>query len=122
MAGVIDHVDIVVRDLPASKEFYEAALEPLGFALIFEDADSAGFGTQENDDFWIRQGPSQWQTGRPGSISPSSPHQTRLSTVSSKEPWLTEGEKIRHPAFARSFTLATTRRSFGTPTETTSKP
>lgn len=47
MAGVIDHVDIVVRDLPASKEFYEAALEPLGFALIFEDADAAGFGTQK---------------------------------------------------------------------------
>ena len=57
MANVIDHVDIVVRDLSAGKKFYEAALEPLGFALVYEEADALGFGTKKNDDFWIRQGP-----------------------------------------------------------------
>jgi catechol 2,3-dioxygenase-like lactoylglutathione lyase family enzyme len=57
MANVIDHVDIVVRDLSASKELYGAALEPLGFAVVYEGAEAVGFGTRENDDFWIRQGP-----------------------------------------------------------------
>jgi predicted lactoylglutathione lyase len=57
VAGVIDHVDIVVADLVASSDFYRAALAPLGFDLLTEEEDAVGFGTQGNDDFWIRQRP-----------------------------------------------------------------
>jgi catechol 2,3-dioxygenase-like lactoylglutathione lyase family enzyme len=55
--GVINHVDLVVADLAASGELYEAALEPLGFRRLYEESDSIGFGTVRNDDFWLRQGP-----------------------------------------------------------------
>ncbi len=57
MADVIDHVDIVVSDLRTSVDFYDAALDPLGFVRVYEGADAVGFGTEKNDDFWIRQGP-----------------------------------------------------------------
>jgi catechol 2,3-dioxygenase-like lactoylglutathione lyase family enzyme len=57
VAGVIDHVDMVVADLTATRGFYEAALAPLGFHLLHEEGDAIGFGTEGNDDFWIRQGP-----------------------------------------------------------------
>jgi catechol 2,3-dioxygenase-like lactoylglutathione lyase family enzyme len=40
----IDHVNIPVGDLQASKAFYAAALAPLGFMLVYEGAHSLGFG------------------------------------------------------------------------------
>ena len=57
MANVIDHVDIVVSDLPSAKRLYAAALEPLGFSVVYEEPDAVGFGTEGNDDFWIRRSP-----------------------------------------------------------------
>jgi catechol 2,3-dioxygenase-like lactoylglutathione lyase family enzyme len=40
----IEHVNIPIADLEASKAFYGAALAPLGFELVYEDPDSLGFG------------------------------------------------------------------------------
>ncbi len=40
----IDHVNIPVGDLQASRAFYAAALAPLGFKLVYEGAGSLGFG------------------------------------------------------------------------------
>ena len=40
----IDHVNIPVGNLPASRDFYTAALAPLGFKLVYEGAESLGFG------------------------------------------------------------------------------
>jgi hypothetical protein len=57
MSGVIDHVDLVVADLVKSAGMYEAALSPLRFRSVFEEEDAIGFGTEANDDFWLRQGP-----------------------------------------------------------------
>jgi catechol 2,3-dioxygenase-like lactoylglutathione lyase family enzyme len=53
---VIDHVLLVVRDLNASRRFYEAALEPLGFTVMYEEEDGVAFGTKGHDDFAVYQG------------------------------------------------------------------
>lgn len=50
---VIDHVDLLVRDLERSRGFYGAALAPLGFALLDASATSASFGLEGADDFGI---------------------------------------------------------------------
>jgi catechol 2,3-dioxygenase-like lactoylglutathione lyase family enzyme len=56
---MLDHVGIEVGDFARSKEFYEAALEPLGIRLLMEPVEgtSAGFGKDTpqgpNPFFWI---------------------------------------------------------------------
>ncbi len=52
---IVDHVDLLVRDLAASRRFYEAALTPLGFGLLAERGDGASFGVEGADDFGINQ-------------------------------------------------------------------
>lgn len=56
----MDHLAIRVRDLAASRRFYEAALAPLGFDLLHSDEAQAGFGIrgreQSADDFWLLVG------------------------------------------------------------------
>jgi catechol 2,3-dioxygenase-like lactoylglutathione lyase family enzyme len=59
-AVVVDHVSIRVRDLEASRRFYEAALAPLGFEQVYPDEGGAAFGLVHRaggtDDFWILAG------------------------------------------------------------------
>ena len=52
---VVDHVLFVVRDLQASRRFYTAALEPLGFRVIHEQEDGINFGVEGADDFAVYQ-------------------------------------------------------------------
>jgi catechol 2,3-dioxygenase-like lactoylglutathione lyase family enzyme len=40
-AVVVDHVSIRVRDLEASRRFYETALAPLGFGVLYSDEGGA---------------------------------------------------------------------------------
>jgi catechol 2,3-dioxygenase-like lactoylglutathione lyase family enzyme len=54
-AVVIDHVDLRVRDLAASRRFFTAALAPLGFRLLYEVHGRVAFGTERADDFGISQ-------------------------------------------------------------------
>src|SRR3954471_6075773 len=57
MSEVIDHVNIRVSDLPASRGMYEAALAELGFVVLgegtFEGDAYVLFGRGENDDFGL---------------------------------------------------------------------
>ena len=57
VSGVIDHVEIRVSDLPASRRMYEAALAELGFAVLsegeFEGDAYVFFGRDESDDFGV---------------------------------------------------------------------
>jgi catechol 2,3-dioxygenase-like lactoylglutathione lyase family enzyme len=53
---VIDHTGLTVADVATSKAFYGAALGPLGYALIMEWEQYAGFGVPPKPDFWIGQG------------------------------------------------------------------
>lgn len=48
---MIDHVDLLVRDLEASRRFYEACLAPLGFGLTKQRETFCGFGADGAEDF-----------------------------------------------------------------------
>ena len=51
---MIDHVGLNVRDLAASKAFYEPALAPLGYTVGREFGEHIGFRSpQGRFDFWI---------------------------------------------------------------------
>jgi catechol 2,3-dioxygenase-like lactoylglutathione lyase family enzyme len=53
---MIDHTGLTVSDVAKSKAFYRAALAPLGYAVIMEWEQFAGFGVPPKPDFWIGQG------------------------------------------------------------------
>jgi catechol 2,3-dioxygenase-like lactoylglutathione lyase family enzyme len=60
---MIDHTGVAVSDFDRSKAFYQAALEPIGYALLMEMSAAvtgssavAGFGEPPKPDFWIHQG------------------------------------------------------------------
>jgi catechol 2,3-dioxygenase-like lactoylglutathione lyase family enzyme len=56
----IDHVNVPVSDLDASRAFYTAALAPFGYTLVFHSDESLGFGVgdggDDNEPFAVRLG------------------------------------------------------------------
>jgi len=68
---VVDHAGILVRDLAASKRFYEAALAPLGLRLLYEQEDGAGFGVEGADDFGINANVEPTTRAHVAFVSPS---------------------------------------------------
>lgn len=74
---MIDHVSIGVRDLGRAKAFYDAALEPLGFQCLSQDATSLGYGVSSAD-FWVLA------SDAPLSANPSSGLHICLSAASRK--------------------------------------
>ncbi len=53
---MLDHIVIGVRDLAASKSFYDGALAPLGLSTVLEFPGVAGLGAQGKPEFWLREG------------------------------------------------------------------
>jgi catechol 2,3-dioxygenase-like lactoylglutathione lyase family enzyme len=53
---MIDHTGVNVTDIGKSKAFYRTALAPLGYSVIMESEQYAGFGVAPKPDFWIGQG------------------------------------------------------------------
>ena len=54
---MIDHIGVGVADLAVSKDFYSAALAPLGYQLMMEHGISgAGYGRDMKPDFWLQAG------------------------------------------------------------------
>jgi catechol 2,3-dioxygenase-like lactoylglutathione lyase family enzyme len=49
---VIDHLKLFVEDPAASRAFYEAALEPLGYRVLLDFGDVVGMG-KDRPDFWL---------------------------------------------------------------------
>jgi catechol 2,3-dioxygenase-like lactoylglutathione lyase family enzyme len=49
----IDHTAVHVSDLERSKAFYSAALEPLGYSLLFEVGEFVGFGDGQMPNFGV---------------------------------------------------------------------
>lgn len=68
---MIDHITLHVSDFSRAKEFYLAALKPLGYELVMEFPESgmAGIGAQGNPDFWINADGA----GKPTHIAFTSP-------------------------------------------------
>jgi catechol 2,3-dioxygenase-like lactoylglutathione lyase family enzyme len=58
---VLDHVGLTVSDLAAARRFYEAALEPLGFAVVVDFGNVLGLGLEQMPQFWLHEG----ETGAP---------------------------------------------------------
>jgi catechol 2,3-dioxygenase-like lactoylglutathione lyase family enzyme len=52
---MIDHTAVNVTDLAAAKAFYVPALEPLGYALVFEVEGFLGFGDGGSPSFGVVQ-------------------------------------------------------------------
>lgn len=56
---MLEHISIRVADIEKSKRFFSAALASLGYRLLKEKEDSAGYGVEDVDgkrDFWIHSG------------------------------------------------------------------
>ncbi len=51
--AVLDHVILNVTDLAAARGFYDAALAPLGIAVVMEAGPGCGYGSDRKPDFWI---------------------------------------------------------------------
>ena len=51
---MLDHVSIGVRDVVASRRFYDAALKPLGYECLSPGTDSAGYG-RKGVQLWLGQ-------------------------------------------------------------------
>lgn len=49
---MFDHISIGVRDLARAKRFYDAALQPLGYVCLSDDADTLGYG-RDKIGLWI---------------------------------------------------------------------
>lgn len=49
---MLNHVSIGVRDIPRTKRFYDAALAPLGYTCLSQNAGSLGYG-RDAVAFWI---------------------------------------------------------------------
>jgi catechol 2,3-dioxygenase-like lactoylglutathione lyase family enzyme len=52
---MIDHTAVNSSDLDASKQFYNEALKPLGYSLVFEAEGFLGFGKGEMPSFGVAQ-------------------------------------------------------------------
>jgi catechol 2,3-dioxygenase-like lactoylglutathione lyase family enzyme len=53
---MLDHVSMRVADYDRSKNFYIAALAPLGYKLAMEGDSGAGFSKASIPDFWVKKG------------------------------------------------------------------
>ena len=53
---VLDHLALTVGDLKQARQFYEAALAPLGFAVVMDFGQAVAFGLPGRPQFWLREG------------------------------------------------------------------
>jgi catechol 2,3-dioxygenase-like lactoylglutathione lyase family enzyme len=53
----IDHVKLPITDREASRAFYDAALAPLGYSLVYDDGEvELGYGPPDREPFGLLQG------------------------------------------------------------------
>jgi len=53
---MLDHIGFDVSDVKKAKEFYLAALKPLGYELFMEWEKWVGLGVNGKPDIWLRDG------------------------------------------------------------------
>jgi catechol 2,3-dioxygenase-like lactoylglutathione lyase family enzyme len=52
---MLDHISLRVQDFARAREFYKAALAPLGYEVVMEFPDSIGMGDGGKIDFWLNR-------------------------------------------------------------------
>ena len=52
---MLDHVTLNVRDVEALKPFYAETLRPLGYELMLDFVEGAGFGAEGKPDFFLAE-------------------------------------------------------------------
>jgi catechol 2,3-dioxygenase-like lactoylglutathione lyase family enzyme len=62
---MIDHMGLAVSNYAKSKDFYLAALKPLGYELIMEFGEAGGFGVDKKPDLWVAKA----EIGKPNHIA-----------------------------------------------------
>jgi len=53
---MLDHITLNVKDTTRSRKFYQKALAPLGYEIVYKYEGGVGFGVAGKPDFWIRKG------------------------------------------------------------------
>jgi len=118
---MFDHVSIGVRDLARSKRFYDAALRPLGYVCLMENADALGYG-REKVALWIgraeQPGDPTWDQASTSALA--RPH-ARQSMGSMSLPSTLAAPTMARPACARTMARTTTPLSWSTPTDIASR-
>ena len=116
---MIDHVKLFVPDAEASRAFYEAALEPLGYRVLLDFGTVVGMG-KDRPDFWLAPAKD---------APPTRCHIAFRAESEQRGPALPRGgtggrrHRQRSPRpQARTTTRTTTARSPSTPTATTPRP
>jgi catechol 2,3-dioxygenase-like lactoylglutathione lyase family enzyme len=90
---VIDHLSIQCTDVPASAEFYDAALAPLRGVRVMDFGVVIGFGVAPKPDFWI--GPRSTGEGfREAHIAFSAPDRGAVRAFF--EAAIAEGAEVLH--------------------------
>ena len=113
---MIDHTGLTVSDVTKSREFYRDALAPLGYTLLVQLGDDAGFGVAPKPDFWIGQ----------GTLKGSRSHvafraETRQLVDAFYEAAMAAGATDNGPPGIRTITRTTTARLCSIRTDTTSR-
>ena len=114
---MLDHFAIGVRDLAASRAFYEAALAPLGFGVVMERDDRVALGPTARPIFWLvdREPTSAIH------IAFQADSRERVDAFH-EAAWPPAGATTATPACAPTTTRTTTARSSSTRTATTPRP
>jgi hypothetical protein len=113
---MFDHVSIGVRDLARSKRFYDAALRPLGYACLMENAEALGYG-REKIALWIGKAEQPVRPDMGSGLHFCFGAPTREAVDASMLlPSILAAATMARPACARTMARTTTPPSWSTPT------
>jgi hypothetical protein len=113
---MLDHIGIPVSDVARSKQFFVAALAPLGYKVIMDLGEAVGMGAEAGPDFWFGKA----QPGSPSHIAFSASDRSLVDAFY-RAAIAAGGRDNGKPSIARSTIRTTTARSCSIPTATTSR-
>src|SRR5215472_11331085 len=113
---MFDHISIGLRDLARSKRFYDAALRPLGYVCLMENADALGYGREKIASGLAKPSSRYAPTTDQASTSALARPHVRQSVRSMSLPSTLAAPTMARPTCARTMARTTTPPSWSTPT------